>query len=90
MDPPQVSPGTTRWFVLYALAETELQSQWSAAQLAVHTGLALERVLKTLNWLRDRNLCELAVWMRLNSLYEITDAGRQALSTGAQLALDVP
>jgi hypothetical protein len=85
MDPPPRV--LVRGVVLKTLSEQ--QAQWSAPQIAVHTGLALERVLVALGWLRERGFSELAVWNGLHSLHEITPSGREILAAGAQLALDV-
>jgi hypothetical protein len=89
MDPPRPRVGRelVRGLTLKTLSEQ--QAQWSAPQIAVHTGLSLETVLSALRWLRGCGFCELAVWIGLQSLYEITDSGRDILAAGAQLALDV-
>jgi hypothetical protein len=91
MDPPQtpgrLEPGTARWRALSALADTEHQAQWSAAQIAVRAGLSLEVALGALGWLREHRHAELKVWLGKESLYEITTAGREALAEGAQLRL---
>jgi hypothetical protein len=87
MDPPPPARVLVRGVVLKTLSEQ--QSQWSAPQIAVQTGLSLERVLSTLSWLRERGMSDLAVWQGLHSLHEITDHGREILAAGAQLALDV-
>jgi hypothetical protein len=88
MDPPPRGREAVRGLVLKTLAGQ--QAQWSAPQIAVQTGLSLERVLQALNWLCERRLAELVVWQALHSLHEITPDGREILAAGAQLALDVP
>lgn len=86
MDPPQ--PGTIRWAVLEALT-SPLQKQWTAPQLAVHTELGLGTVIRALGALRELGLVQLVTWAQMETLHQITDAGRERLSRGAQYALDV-
>lgn len=86
MDPPPpFAPGTARWTVLEVL--TTHQQHWTAAQVAVDTGLALERVISALGWLRQQGLVEIAMWARMDTLHHITDAGRARLQQGGQLEL---
>lgn len=89
MDPPRVEQGTARWAVLDALCTTELQSQWTAPQVAVMTNLGLGTVLKALSWLRTNQLADLKAFIGADSLYEANAAGVAARNAGAQLELDV-
>lgn len=82
-----LSPGTARWAVLAALSTQ--QAYWTAPQLVGHTGLALDTVLRALDWLRQAHLLRLVNWARMDTLYEVTDAGRDTLRQGAQLALEL-
>jgi hypothetical protein len=88
MDPPP-ELDAARAKVLATLAEHDVRPRWTAPQIAVHADLWLDTVLRALTWLRDRKLIELRVWAAIDSLYEITPTGQEALAAGAQLALDV-
>jgi hypothetical protein len=81
-----MNPGTARWRVLQALDCG--QSDWSAPQLAVTTGLEVPTVIRALGWLRQRELVSLRAWIGMDSLHTITDRGRQQLAGGRQLALE--
>lgn len=87
MDPPPLAPGTARWSVLATLATH--QQHWTAAQVAVDTGLALERVISALGWLRQQGFVEIAMWARMDTLHHITDTGRARLAQGGQIALEL-